>query len=65
MSEKKIIKTMRCMEWERVKGGLNAILHSYWPDYDNPKLEPTSNYSRFEEIVDKFIEQVEEEDLSS
>ena len=24
------IKTMRLMEWERVKGGIRAILASYW-----------------------------------
>lgn len=24
------IKTMRAMEWERVKGGIRAILAAYW-----------------------------------
>ncbi len=26
------IQTMRVMEWERVKGGLYAILAAYWDD---------------------------------
>ena len=30
MADSREIKTMRYMEWERVKGGINAILASYW-----------------------------------
>jgi len=47
MADSREIKTMRAMEWERVKGGINAILSSYW-DFDD--------YGKLDVIVDEFLE---------
>ena len=47
MADSREIKTMRAMEWERVKGGINAIFSSYW-DFDD--------YGKLDVIVDEFLE---------
>jgi hypothetical protein len=51
--ESKEIRTMRYMEWARVKGSLQAILASYWYD--------SSYYYNTKCVVEKFIEEMEEE----
>jgi hypothetical protein len=50
MEDSKEIKTMRYMEWERIKGGINAILVSYW----NPNC---SYFDEAAKIAEKFIEE--------
>ncbi len=51
MSESKEIRTMRYMEWQRVKGGLQAILHSYW---DN------GSYREVKDTIEKFMKDMHE-----
>jgi len=49
----RIIRNMRSMAWERAKGELNSMLHTYWDDKD-----------RFQKIlnaIDKFVELIENE----
>ena len=55
MNEEKIIRNMRHMAWERAKGELRSMLHTFWDD--NP------NNEQLAEQIDNFIEQVEEEGL--
>ena len=57
MSDSKEIRTMRAMEWERVKGGLCAILHSFWASSEKSRFE------RCETAFKGFIEKVEDEGL--
>lgn len=47
MSEYRTIETLRIMEWERVKGSLNALVKSIWDD--------EKEYERYRNNVDKFI----------
>lgn len=54
MTDSREIKTMRYMEWERVKGSLRAILASYW-DWDYTKAETGSFWYELDEMVKQFI----------
>ena len=55
MSEERIIRNMRHMAWERAKGELKSVLHTFWDD--DPKYEDINK-----EILD-FIARVEGEGL--
>ena len=53
--ESEEIKVMRKMAWERAKGELISILHTYYGDMET--------YNRTEEVIEKFIKIVEDEGI--
>ena len=53
------IKTMRYMEWERVKGGLRAILVSYWCPLG--ATEPDKEHVALTTLAEKFMQEFGEQ----
>ena len=58
MSESKELITMRLMAWDRAKGELNALLHTYW-DSSKPG-EPFSAYDEANDRIRAFIKDFED-----
>lgn len=57
--EDKVIRTLRCMAWERAKGELQAILNTFW----GKDKEESENYCKASEVINEFIFKVEDEGL--
>lgn len=55
MSEDKTIRTLRTQAWERAKGEMNSMLHTFWNE--NEQCEALQS------AIDEFIEKVEENAL--
>lgn len=51
MSEERIIRNMRHMAWERAKGEMQAMLHTYWNDDER--------YKQIEKEIADFIKLIE------
>jgi hypothetical protein len=49
--EKRMLRTMRYMAWERAKGELRSMLETYWHDDDK--------YDIMKEAIDEFIDDVQ------
>jgi len=49
--ESRELTTMRQMAFERAKGELNSILHTYFSNGEN--------FLKFNELLEKFIDEVE------
>jgi len=57
MDETKIIRNLRHMAWERAKGELRSMLHTYyWGG-------ASGNYKEMNRMIDNFIKCVEEDGL--
>lgn len=61
MDEERILRAMRTMAWERAKGELMSIGHTMYPNYDNE--EERKKRKRFFEIMEAFIQSVDDEEL--
>lgn len=55
MNEKMIIRNMRHMAWERAKGELRSMLHTFWDGEDN--------FKSLDSEIKKFIKTVEDQGL--
>jgi hypothetical protein len=55
MSEDRVIRNMRNMAWERAKGELNAMLHTFWDGNDN--------FEKLKNAIDEFTKEVEDNGL--
>lgn len=55
----RLLRTLRSQSWERAKGELNSMLHTY---YDGG-LEPDSQFVLMESAIKNFISEVEDNDL--
>lgn len=55
MSEERLIRNMRHMAWERAKGELKSMLHTYW---DDDEL-----YKQIDHEIFQFIQSVEAQGL--
>lgn len=53
-----ILKTSRYQEWQKVKGGLYAILETHWRNGSN-----TLEFQRLSEEINSFIAIVDENSL--
>lgn len=54
METSREILTMREMAWCRAQGELQALLASYWPEWDN-KNNNLSGYETAKEIIEEFV----------
>ena len=57
MSEDKILRLLRCQAWERAKGELQSMYHSYYSVTDE------TTYEDFVREVESFIKKVEDNGL--
>lgn len=53
MSESRQLKAIRSMAWERAKGEMRSMLHTYYSEFDGDKFE------RFRVAMDEFVSLVE------
>ena len=54
--EGKIIRNLRQMAWERAKGELKSMTHTFWDEVD-------SRFITLVETINKFIEEIEDNGL--
>lgn len=62
MSNERTERMLRAQAWERAKGELNSMLHTYYPRYHNGKEIP-NNYAALENAMTHFIKLVEDHEL--
>ena len=55
MDANRIVRNMRHMAWERAKGELKSMGHTYW--------DQEEAFEKFEAALDRFIEEVESNGL--
>jgi hypothetical protein len=62
MMEDRTLRVLRTQAWERAKGELRSMLHTYndWDEYGNQIID--NYYDQFSIALDKFIQQVEDND---
>ena len=51
MSEDRVIRNLRHMAWERSKGELRSMLHTFWDD--------TDSYRDLKAAIEQLIKEVE------
>lgn len=57
ISNEMIVENMRHMAWERAKGELRSMLHTFWEHKDE------SSYEELKDAIESFIKRVEDEGL--
>jgi hypothetical protein len=64
ITNKNLATLLRHMAWERAKGELRSMLHSFWPDYDPSSGKFLDDrYDRIEADIEKFIKDFEGDHL--
>lgn len=56
MSNNRVIRNMRHMAWERAKGELKSMSHTYWAGEG-------CTFEEFDALLNKFIQEVEDNGL--
>ena len=57
------IRAMRHMAWERAKGELRSMLHTFRPIYGNGGTPLPTGYEELDAAIKEFIQKVEDEGL--
>ena len=60
ISNRCVAETMRYMAWERAKGELRSVLHTYWPIYQTDGKQKDEGFRSVQEKIDQFIEDVDD-----
>jgi hypothetical protein len=60
ISNRSIATLLRHMAWDRAKGELRPMLHSFWPEYDTSGNQLDSGYDQMKKDIEKFIKDFEE-----
>jgi len=64
MSDTKEIKVMRCMAWERAKGELMSMQHTFYSSSDYSSSEQNLDaYKELKKLTSEFIKAVEDKEL--
>jgi hypothetical protein len=53
--DERILKTLRVMEWEKIKGQLQAMLQTFYSKYPEGHAEYDSTFDVLLNEIDKFI----------
>ena len=61
-TESKEILTMRSMAWERAKGELRSMLHTFYSEARPGSLQG-DRFARFDSLIAKFEDDIESEEL--
>ena len=61
ISNRDIATSLRHMAWERAKGELRSMLHTFWQEYDRGGEKLDSGFDRMERGVENFISEFEGE----
>lgn len=63
-SNELIIRMLRAQAWERAKGELNALRHTFCSEMDNNNLlYEAGKLDKFDALLAQFIKNVEDEEL--
>ncbi|MBD3260432.1 MAG: hypothetical protein GF334_01920 [Candidatus Altiarchaeales archaeon] len=49
------IRTLRAMAWERAKGELQAMLQTFWDEYEK--------FEVLDDLIKQFIKEIEDDEL--
>jgi hypothetical protein len=60
ISNRSVAETMRYMAWERAKGELRSVLHTYWPIYQTDGKEKDQGFGPVNKKIEQFIEDVDD-----
>jgi len=63
MPDTRVIQTLRHMAWERAKGELQSILHSYFCEWTSDNQEIDCGYRGALKLIEEFITEFEGECL--
>ena len=61
ISNRDIATSLRHMAWERAKGELRSMLHTFWSEYDSGGEKLDDGFDRMERDVENFISEFEGE----
>jgi hypothetical protein len=59
ISNRDIAISLQHMAWERAKGELRSMLHTFWPEYDSGGEKLDNGFDRMERDVENFISEFE------
>jgi hypothetical protein len=60
ISNRDLAETMRYMAWERAKGELRSVLHTYWPIYQTDGKEKDQGFNSVKQEIEQFIESIDD-----
>lgn len=61
MADDKVLSALRTMAWERAKGELRGMLHTYYDHSPSDKVD--SRLQKFRKATNEFIGRIEDEGL--
>jgi hypothetical protein len=59
VSNRNLATSMRLMAWERAKGELRGILHTYWTSHCPDGTEVDEGFGPVDEKVQQFIQELD------
>jgi hypothetical protein len=59
MTDMNIIRTLRCMAWQRAKGELQSMLQTFWSQDDSRD----GQYDGLKDAIKEFVRDVQERGL--
>ena len=59
MTDERMIRALRAMAWERAKGELGSMLHTYYAHDKHGKPQPCY-FDQFKRALKSFVKQVED-----
>lgn len=59
ISNRNLATSMRLMAWERAKGELRCVLHTYWPSYRSDGTE-IDEFGPVNEKIQQFIQDLDD-----
>ena len=60
MFESKEMLSMRRMQWKRARGEVEAVLETFWPEYDRDGKEIDNCFNNINSIIKTFIKDMDD-----
>jgi hypothetical protein len=60
VSNRNLATSIRMMAWERAKGELRGILHTYWPSYYPDGTKVDEGFAPIDKKVQQFIKDLDD-----
>jgi hypothetical protein len=60
MSDSKEMISMRRMQWKRARGEVEAVLETFWPEYDRDGKEIDHGFKEINSIIKTFIKDMDD-----
>jgi hypothetical protein len=62
MEDSRVLRALRTQAWERAKGELNSMLHTF---YTNSSVSSDGQYNAFANRLNEFIRDIEDNGLNA